>query len=395
MATITPRISFVFRPGEKNPDNNVFAKFEDLVTAMEGVPGLKIIEFDDSLLETITPDPPSHIKLPGKTFPMHLVSWTASAPRSDVNRISVKVEVPDGCSLPGLRMISGQIEVECSADTPPVSDFSKGGHVIQFGSRLDNGIPFLYCTGKASFFDLGSLPQETPCTIAICQGHWAEARDLTTVITQPPVSVTEGTVIFRLLPFGFLGKNMIRAEAKTRVILEWYGGVEAEEQSSIAGTFEIRNVDRPRNRLMPQSLATSAAPLPAKEPVLQTQTGDVVLINPEGKLFPFDFIEQQLPPIRGSFALRPKSTLGHQLIIKNVARFIPLLSLLFPQMVVVRPADGNRIDGTRASVLLRNGESCIFESDGMRNWYVVAFSRRPRRSANVILQHPDFDGVIS
>ena len=65
------------------------------------------------------------------------------------------------------------------------------------------------------------------------------------------------------------------------------------------------------------------------------------------------------------------------------------------KVLVTNQATGDRIDGITGSVILRNGESCVFESDGFRNWYVVAFSRRPRRSRLAVLQHPEFGGVIS
>lgn len=385
MPPVAPRITFVFRPGETSPDENVFADFADLVAAMVGVPGLKLIEFDDSLLGTITPNPPTHITLPAGTFPMHLVSWTASAPRidSDGAQTHVKVEVPEGCQLPGLRMISGQIEIECSADTPPVADFSASErhHLIQFGGRLDNGIPFLYCTGKGPFFDLrdlGSPAGNGQCVVVVSPGHWAEAVDLATVITHPPASVTAGTVVFRLLPFGVVGRNMIQAQANARVILEWSGGIEAEEQSSIGGRFEIRNVNRSRSRLMPQSLKAGVASVPSTQPVPLIQTGDLVLINPQGNP-PSDEIEQQLPRIQGSFQLRAKSTLGHRLTVKNTAgATTPAPS----HLVIVRPAVGNLIDGTDEPVVLRAGESCTFASDGVNNWHVVGFSDRPRRSPN-------------
>lgn len=383
MAPVAPRITFVFRPGETSPDENVFADFADLVAAMDGVPGLKLIEFDDSLLGTITPIPPSHITLPAGNFPMHLVSWTASAPRidSDGARTHVKVEVPEGCRLPGLRMISGQIEIECSADTPPVADFSASGrhHLIQFGSRLDNGIPFLYCTGNGPFFDLrdlGSPAGKGQCVIVVSPGHWAEAVNPATVITHPPASVRAGTVIFRLLPFGVAGRNMIRAEANAGVILDWHGGIEAEEHSSIAGRFEIRNVNRSRSRLMPQSLKAGVATKPSTQPVSQIQTGDLILIKPEGNP-PLAKIEQELPRIQGSFQGRPKSTLGHRLTVKNAAE--ATTSAPF-RLVVIEPAADDFIDGTKDPVVLRGGESCTFASDGFNTWYVVGFSERPRRS---------------
>src|SRR5262245_3722804 len=122
-------LTFVFRPGGV-AGGNVFTDFFELKNALAAAEGLKILEFDDSIV--------SPILLPPGTFPMHLVSWTGSAPRGGA--FHARVKIPEGCLLPGLRMISGQVEVECTADsTAPVADFATGARLIHIGSRLDDG----------------------------------------------------------------------------------------------------------------------------------------------------------------------------------------------------------------------------------------------------------------
>jgi hypothetical protein len=357
--TVAPRITFVYRPGGVQ-SGNIFTDVFDLKDALASVGGLKILEFDDSL--------ESPIVLPRGTFPMHLVSWTGSAPRAGgVNQARVRVQ--EGCFLPGLRMISGQIEVECTAEQDaPVADFATGPRLIQLGSRLDDGVPFLYCTGEAPFFDLGEPPG--PCVIVV-EGHWAEARNPSLVLT-PPARIVKGEVVFRLRSFGSVGENMIDAAPETRVILDWYGGIESTNQSRILGRFEIRNPGvRPRNRILPQALAPSAAPVPAEGAIEGPapnvpQTGDLLLFRPTTD----QPILQTLPKIVGSFQSqgRPKSTLGHQVIVKHAGT---------AGTVHVKPATGDRIDGEEEAVRIRPGESCIFESDGARNWWVVSFSAKP------------------
>ena len=354
-------ITFVFRPGGVQ-GGNVFTDFFELRDALASVEGLKILEFDDSIV--------SPIELPPGTFPMHLVSWTGSAPRGGA--VHARVRIPEGCLLPGLRMISGQVEVECTAtDTPPVADFATGARLIQLGSRLDDGAPFVYCTGPAPLFDLGALPNDAAnqCAIVV-SGHWGEATNIALTLT-PLARMISGRVIFRLTSSGSIGENMIDAGPGTTVFLDWGGGIESTKQSSILGTLTIRNPGyRARNRFVPQATAAGLAPVPSGVaiPANAMQTGDLLLFAPAAG----ETVEQTLPKIVGAFLSqnRPKSTLGHQVLVKNVGK----------GKVDVSPAFEELIDTEPEAVRVGAGESCIFESDGVSNWYVVAFSKKPPRS---------------
>jgi hypothetical protein len=165
----------------------VFTDFFDLRNALAAVEGPKILEFDDAL--------ESPIELPAGTFPMPLVSWTGSAPRAGARH--ARVRIPEGCFLPGLRMISGQVEVECTATTAPVADFETGARLIQLGSRLDDGAPFAYCTGAGPLLGLGSLSNDgvSRCDIVVA-GHWGEATNALLQLT-PLARIRSGRVVFR------------------------------------------------------------------------------------------------------------------------------------------------------------------------------------------------------
>jgi hypothetical protein len=353
--------TFVFRPGGAS-GGNVFTNFAALSNALASAQGLKILEFDDSLV--------SPIELPTGTFDMHLVSWTGSAPRSGANH--ARVRIPEGCLLPGLRMISGQVEVECAAHaTSPVADFATGARLIQIGSRLDDGAPFVYSTGPAPLFDLGQLPNDpsNQCTIVV-SGHWGEATNPAITLT-PVARMVSGRVIFRLKSFGSIGENMIDAGPGTTVLLDWDGGIESTKQESIRGALTIRNPGyRTRNRFVPQASAPGLPPVPSKVPIPANamQTGDLLLFAPEANAN----VHQTLPKIVGAFVSqgRAKSTLGHQVIVKNAGK----------GKVLVKGAELDLIDGEPGDVRVGPGESCIFASDGVSNWYVVSFSPKPQQS---------------
>jgi hypothetical protein len=354
-------ITFVYRPGGVK-GANVFTDFFELRDALASVDGLKMLEFDDSIA--------SPIELPVGVFPMHLVSWTGSAPRGGA--VHARVNIPEGCLLPGLRMISGQVEIECQAcKTAPVADFETGPRVIQLGSRLDDGAPFVYCTGGVPLFDLGTLPNDVAnqCTIVVT-GHWGEATNTALTLT-PLARMIRGRVIFRLRSFGSIGENMIDAGPETSVFLDWDGGIESTKQSRILGTLTIRNPGyRARNRLVPQATAPGLAPAPSEGTIdaSAVQTGDLLLFEPPANAT----VVQTLPKIVGTFLSqgRPKSTLGHQVLVKNVGR----------GNVDVAGAPGDLIDAEPAAVRVGAGDSCILESDGVSNWYVVAFSAKAPRS---------------
>src|SRR5262245_60673504 len=194
-------LTFVFRPGGV-PGGNVFTDFFALKNALAAAEGLKILEFDDSIV--------SPILLPAGTFPMHLVSWTGSAPRGGA--LHARVTIPEGCLLPGLRMISGQVEGECTATaTAPVADFATGARLLRLRRRLDDGGPFVFCTGPAPLSDAGGLANDAAhqCGIVV-SGHWGEATDVTLTLT-PLARMISGRVIFRLRSFGSIGENMIDA----------------------------------------------------------------------------------------------------------------------------------------------------------------------------------------
>lgn len=141
---------FVFRPLGTQV-GNVFNDWPSLISAMSGVEGRKVIEFDDSL---VAHDP--HCEIPAGQWPMKDVMWAGFGPRPGVPRTIV--HILSGAEFTDLRMIGGQITILNKVMQPfpsPVSDIAKGDHV-QIGLRDDCGNTQIANQGDVPMFDLRS-----------------------------------------------------------------------------------------------------------------------------------------------------------------------------------------------------------------------------------------------
>jgi hypothetical protein len=146
---------FVFRPGEPNPAQNVFADWQLLINGMSQVEGRKILEFDDSIAE---------VQIPAGEWPMKDVVWVGFGPRpppapGQTPGPNTRVNILDGASFTGLRVIGGQITiVNRAASVSPVADFvsDRIGSInhVQIGLRDDCGNSQIVNQGTASMFDL-------------------------------------------------------------------------------------------------------------------------------------------------------------------------------------------------------------------------------------------------
>jgi hypothetical protein len=337
----------VFRPGG-TPGANVYTVWQELMAALDSTEGLRILEFDDSL--------ESPCIIPAGTWNMRDVTWTGYAPRFGAP--VALVEIQEGAILPELRLITGQLEVTCMADTtPPVSDFGEdgGGGIVQIGNRLDNGVTVIRCMGGAPLFDFGANAVSIQNN-----GRWNAASE--PFSTTPPGRVAiGGQVGFQQMEQGLIGPNAIDAPVGSTVIIDFQGGAPISNvQSTIKGELTYRNPRfRSRFRVLPQSVG-GAAPVPAPAPIDEVQTGDFLLLATDGH----GSQEQELPSITDSFqsGAGPALTMGHLLIVKNAGG----------GTAFVRPRGGDRIDGSTAAIGLPADHARIFCSDGVSNWYIVA-----------------------
>ena len=110
---------FVFRPGAPSPlASNVFNHWHLLMSAMSGVEGRKILEFDDSV---VTP-----CEIPAGTWPMKDVMWAGFGPRP--GRPRTTVHILSGAVFTNLRMIGGQITIVNKVMAPAPSAISDFDH---------------------------------------------------------------------------------------------------------------------------------------------------------------------------------------------------------------------------------------------------------------------------
>ncbi|WP_433963686.1 hypothetical protein [Tunturiibacter gelidiferens] len=133
---------------------NVFTDWQSLITAMSGVEGRKILEFDDSLVA-----PTDACKIPVGTWSMKDVVWAGFGPRPGFPRTTVRIL--SGAVFTNFRMIGGQILIvnQATGAVPsPVSDFGPGVDLLQIGLRDDCGNTQLVNQFEIPMFDLGDKP---------------------------------------------------------------------------------------------------------------------------------------------------------------------------------------------------------------------------------------------
>ena len=344
--------AFVYRPGGK-PGPNVYVNFPALAAALSSTDGLRLLEFDDSI---------EPIVLPTGTFDMALVVWTGLAPRDQFR--APKVVIPEGCYLPGLRMIGGQVDVECRASltpTVPASDFAPGGHgtVIQFGARLDAGVTFVRCTGGAPLFDIGNTPVNVVLTSGEINLPSGQPPDVAPVFRVG----ASGRLTMRLQAFSQLGPRVVDGVPESRWDLDLHSpGMFANDQSTFAGTLTVRTPNsRSRSRILPQGVR-GMAPAPATAAIVSgVQTGDTLLFDTTGLSAD---VRQILPNVAESFVSQGArlNTAGFDLTIKHVKG---------DRRVVVEAPPNHTIDGL-AEVSLGPGEALTVRSDGVATYYVVS-----------------------
>jgi hypothetical protein len=357
---------FVFRPSGTQI-GNVFNDWPSLISAMSGVEGRKILEFDDSL---VAADPP-HCEIPAGQWPMKDVMWAGFGPRPGVPR--TVVYILSGAEFTDLRMIGGQITIVNTVMPPfpsPVSDFSPKGDHVQIGLRDDCGNTQIVNQrteqGNAvPMFDLGSNP-----ALFFVQN----CLFVMPLVTQPITSISPlirqsagSKLTLNLLGQNQTGPNLVLSETGASVLFAALSSAAqvAVEQRSITndgGTFDFG----PQGRIQRQ-----VVPRPPAPPATGSQTFNKpnVLIRCDGTSPGFT---QDLPGIADGFTI---SSGGVKLY--SGGQEVVVAEVVGGSHLKVRPAPGDTIDGGPGLVHIGKHGSRTFVSDGVSNWITISEVHNP------------------
>jgi hypothetical protein len=343
---------FVFRPGGI-PGANVFTDWPSLISAMSGVEGRKILEFDDSLVAPAAP-----CKIPPGNWPMKDVMWAGFGPRPGVPRTAVAIL--SGAVFTDLRMIGGQITITnqaTGAALSPVSDFGNRDHV-HIGLRDDCGNAQLVNQGDVPMFNLGSksaLFFLQNCLFGMPTPDIPKPFPLIRHMGQSQLTLN-------LLGQNQTGPNVVHSEGGALVL---FGALSssaqvAMDQTSISdngGTYSFGPQGRIQRLVIPRPPA-----LPAT--ASQAFSTPNVLIRCNGT--PPGFT-QDLPAIADGFKIGTSSVSlysgGQEVVVAEVVGGSHLN---------VRPGSGDTIDGSANPVHIAKHGSRTFVSDGVSNWIAIS-----------------------
>jgi len=163
---------FVYRPGEPNPNGNVYATWEDVYAAASPVQGTRTIQVDDSLV--------SPAIVPAGVWDMYDITLSGSISQFDVSGGSFAVlEVQDGASFVTLNEVQDFLEIVSVSTSPIITAPAGGTHgiFIHRGStiRSTSGVPCIDVPGGSTYL---------------------VGLDLLGAVGTDAVGITGGTVIF-------------------------------------------------------------------------------------------------------------------------------------------------------------------------------------------------------
>jgi hypothetical protein len=344
---------FVFRPGG-SPGGNVFTDWPSLITAMSGVEGRKLLEFDDSLVA------PAHAcEVPAGTWPMKDVMWAGFGPRPGIPRTIV--HILSGAVFTDLRMIGGQITIvnqATGAAPAPVSDFSNKVDQVHIGLRDDCGNPQLVNQGNIPMFELGHNS-----AIFFIQNCLFGMPTPDVPNPQPLIHLagSNSQLILNLLGQNQTGPNVVQSEDGATVL---FGALSSAAQ--IAVKQEKISSDSKLNFGPQGRIQRLVIPRPPAPPATANQAFSTpnVLVRCDGT-HPFT---QELPSIRAGFTIGLSSgvnlyTGGQEVVVAEV---------IGGKHLKVRPAPGDTIDGSPNPVPIRHHGSRTFVSDGESNWITIS-----------------------
>jgi len=340
---------FVFRPGGI-PGGNVFNDWLLLMSAMSGVEGRKILEFDDSVT---TP-----CNIPSGKWPMKDVMWAGFGPRPGVPRTTVAIL--SGAEFTDLRMIGGQITIVNQATDfapSPVSDFSANRDHVHIGLRDDCGNAQLVNPGKVPMFNLGS--NSALFFIQNCLFGMP-----TSTISKPNPLIRhcgQSQLTLNLLGQNQTGPNVVLSEAGAWVL---FGALSSAAQVAVVQT---KITDNGKLSFGPQGrIQRLLVPLPPVPPATVSQVFSTpnVLVRCNGT----SSFTQDLPGIATGFGVGgninvPLYTGGQEVVVAEVVG---------GSYLKVRPTSGDTIDGDTGPVHIGKHGSRTFVSDGVSNWITIS-----------------------
>lgn len=359
---------FVFRPGG-SPGGNVFTDWPSLISAMSGVEGRKILEFDDSLS---TP-----CQIPAGTWPMKDVMWAGFGPRRDWMRTIV--HILSGAVFTDLRMIGGQITIVNRATgagtLSPVSDFGTNDHV-QIGLRDDGGntqpvnekeIPMFNLKDKSAIFFIQNCLFGMPTP---------DVPDPKPLIRLEGNNNSNNQLTLNLLGQNQTGPNVVLCEpginqthAQTRATV-LFGALSssalvAVKQDTITtdGNLKFGPQGRIQRLVIPRPSNPGEPPVPPAT-ASQTISTPNVLVRCDGT----HAFTQDLPGITTGF----KIGLAGVVNLYTGGQEVVVAEVVGGNHLSVRPAPGDTIDGDSGSVRIGKHGSKTFVSDGVSNWITIS-----------------------
>ena len=350
---------FVFRPAGGAVEN-VFNNWPSLISAMSGVHGRKILEFDDSLLP-----PNTGCKIPPGNWPMKDVMWAGFGPRQGVPRTTVNIL--SGAVFTDLRMIGGQITIvnqATGAGTPsPVSDFSNMRDHVQIGLRDDGGNTQLVNQHEIPMFNL-----EDNSALFFLQ-NCLFGMPIPGIATPQPLIRHKGPsqLTFNLLGQNQTGPNVVLTDPSAPGVTAasvLFGALSSSaqvawDQSSITsngGTYDFGPQGRIQRLVIPR---------PPNPPANSSQSFSTpnVLIRCDGT----NEFTQDLPSITTGFKIGSTDvklyTGGQEVVVAEVVG---------GKHLKVRPAPGDTIDEYSGPIHIRKHCSKTFVSDGVSNWITIS-----------------------
>ncbi len=358
---------FVFRPGEPNPVQNVFADWPLLINGMSQVEGRKLLEFDDSIAE---------VQIPAGEWPMKDVVWAGFGPRpppapGQTPGPNTRVNILDGASFTGLRVIGGQITIVNKATSvSPVADFvsDRTGSInhVQIGLRDDCGNSQIVNQGTAPMFDL----KENSATFWVQNCRFGiPPPDISVSDIQPLITHTgPSTLTINLLGQNQTGPNVVQSNAGAQVkfgIVSDAAQVAADQQKiKLGGTISFGPVGRIQRRVLPLPPSPAAVSSLGISDDL-TKPNALIRCNGSGAGF-----TQLLPKVVGGFTVGlssiPLYSGGQEIVVAEVDG---------GENLAVAPSAGDTIDGHAGEVRIGAHGSRTFVSDGESNWITTSVVR--------------------
>jgi hypothetical protein len=216
--------NYVLRHTSQTQRGNVFTSFADWAKVAAGIDGWQTLTIDSRFGDVVLPT--GVFQIPPKT---QIVGW--APPGTSPNGRLSTWKIPEGCQLPGLRYILGDVFTVVEATTTPVvpaSDFTVAGDWIVLGGSYGiSGVPFFTSAG-APLFDIGDS-----FTRISLRGRMDQD-------TLPVVNVGDAGILFvGVYNHGSLIGDWLSGSATASVSIIPYGGRVFNFPASYAGSWEM------------------------------------------------------------------------------------------------------------------------------------------------------------